>query len=216
MGAVAACLAAMGEEPWPAEVSSRCPVSAALVLRQRSTTSQHHIAAPQHSTTAQHNSTAQQRSITQLPGMDARLVPAGGGPPRQTGRMPCLSESRSRVCRKARRNCAGQTPRTPALAGRLVEIVRDDGEPRSPRRPDCSLRCPGSLPSSCHSAASQCSIAVQHHSAASQRSTPQLHGMDAMRSISGRRPAKTKRQDVVFVVNTDTCVRWAARRNRKG
>ena len=47
----------------------------------------------------------------------------------------------------------GRAPRTPALAGRLVEIVRDDGEPRSPRRPDCSLRCPGSPPSSRHSAA---------------------------------------------------------------
>ena len=48
----------------------------------------------------------------------------------------------------AKRCRNGQTPRTPALAGRLVEIGRDSGEPRSPRRPDCSLRYPGSPPSS--------------------------------------------------------------------
>jgi len=57
------------------------------------------------------------------------------------------SEGR-RVCRVAERSRTGQTPRTPAFAGRLVEILRDDGEPRSPRRPDCSLRYPGSPPSS--------------------------------------------------------------------
>ena len=58
-----------------------------------------------------------------------------------------------RVCHVAERSRTGQTPRTPAFAGRLVEILRDDGEPRSPRRPDCSLRYPGSPPSSRHSAA---------------------------------------------------------------
>ena len=37
---------------------------------------------------------------------------------------------------------------------------------------------------------------------------------DAMLSTSGRRPAKKKQQDAVFFVSTDTCARWAARRNR--
>ena len=132
----------------------------------------------------------------------------------------------------AKRHRTGRTPRTPALAGRLVEIVRDDGGPRSPRRPDCSLRCPGSPPSSRHSAAPpscrawmpgsrtraearQANIGrmpmvrvktepalVLRRCTAPRRRTIAWH--DAMPSTSGRRPAKRKRQDAVFVVKTST------------